>query len=42
VNQLAGRSATPEDVARAILALTTNTYVTGEIMVLDDGLTLVM
>lgn len=36
------RSATAHDVAQAILALTTNTYVTGEITVIDGGLTLVM
>jgi ketoreductase RED2 len=37
-----GRSATPDDVAMAIVALATNPYATGEIMVIDGGLTLVM
>jgi len=36
------RSATPDDCARAVMALVTNSYVTGEIMVVDGGLTLTM
>jgi ketoreductase RED2 len=36
------RSATPEDIAHAVMALATNTYVTGEVMVVDGGLTQVM
>lgn len=35
----AGRSATPDDVAAAVMALVTNTYATGEVFVLDGGLT---
>jgi ketoreductase RED2 len=35
----AGRSATPDDVAAAVMALVTNTYATGEVFVLDVGLT---
>lgn len=34
-----GRSATTDDVSRAVMALVTNSYVTGEIMVVDGGLT---
>ena len=34
-----GRSGTPEDVAAAVIALVTNSYVTGEIFVVDGGLT---
>lgn len=34
-----GRSATPDDVAEATLALVRNRYVTGEIFVVDGGLT---
>ncbi len=37
-----GRSATPDDCARAIMALVTNTYITGEILVVDGGTTLVI
>ena len=36
------RSATADDIAQAVLALATNTYVTGEVMVVDGGLTQVM
>ena len=35
-----GRSATPEDVARAILGLMLADYVTGEVLVVDGGLQL--
>ena len=34
------RSGTPEDVAEVIVALATTTYVTGQIVVVDGGLTL--
>lgn len=34
------RSATPQDCAKAVMSLVTNTYVTGAIMVVDGGLTL--
>ncbi len=34
-----GRSATPDDVAEATLALVRNRYVTGEVMIVDGGLT---
>ncbi len=34
------RSATPDDIARAVVTLVTNTYTTGEIMVVDGGLSL--
>ncbi|HEX6300449.1 MAG TPA: SDR family oxidoreductase [Acidimicrobiia bacterium] len=34
-----GRSATPDEVAAAVMALVTNTYATGEVFVLDGGLT---
>ncbi|HUF99924.1 MAG TPA: SDR family oxidoreductase [Ilumatobacter sp.] len=34
-----GRSATPDDVAEATLALVRNRYVTGEVFVVDGGLT---
>lgn len=34
-----GRSGTPDDVAAAVLALVTNSYATGEIFVVDGGLT---
>jgi len=34
-----GRSGTPDDVAAAVMALVTNAYVTGEIFVVDGGLT---
>lgn len=34
------RSATPDDCARAVIALATNTYITGEIITVDGGLTL--
>lgn len=33
------RSATPDDCAEAVLALVRNRYVTGEIFVVDGGLT---
>lgn len=36
------RSATPDDVAEATLGLVRNRYTTGEIMVVDGGLTMVM
>ena len=36
------RSATPDDIAQAVLALATNTYATGEIMVVDGGLSQIM
>ncbi len=36
------RSATPDDIAQAVMALVTNTYVTGEVMVVDGGLTQIM
>lgn len=35
-----GRSATPDDCAEAVLALIRNRYTTGQIMVVDGGLTL--
>jgi ketoreductase RED2 len=35
----AGRAADPEEIAAAVMALITNTYVTGEIFVVDGGLT---
>lgn len=37
-----GRSATPDDCAEAVLALLRNRYTTGEVMVVDGGVTLVM
>lgn len=37
-----GRSGTPDDVARAVTALVTNGYVTGEVIVVDGGLTQVL
>jgi ketoreductase RED2 len=37
-----GRSSTPEDIAKAVMALVTNSYVTGDVMVVDGGLTQVM
>ncbi|MGD2061714.1 MAG: SDR family oxidoreductase [Acidimicrobiia bacterium] len=36
------RSGTPDEVARAVVLLVTNGYVTGEIMVVDGGLTQVL
>ncbi len=36
------RSATPDDIAKAVMALATNSYVTGEVMVVDGGLTQIM
>ena len=36
------RSATPEDCAEAVLACVRNTYMTGEIIVIDGGITQVM
>lgn len=36
------RSADPDDIAQAVLALVTNSYVTGEVMVVDGGLTQIM
>jgi ketoreductase RED2 len=38
----AGRSGVADDIARAVLALVTNSYVTGEILVVDGGLTQVL
>jgi ketoreductase RED2 len=38
----AGRSATPDDCAEAVLALVRNRYVTGEVLVVDGGLTQVL
>lgn len=38
----ARRSATPDDIAQACLALTTTTYVTGQVLAVDGGLTLVL
>lgn len=35
----AARSGMPDDVARAVMALVTNSYATGEIFVVDGGLT---
>jgi ketoreductase RED2 len=35
------RSATPDDCAEAVLALVRNRYVTGHVMVVDGGVTLV-
>ena len=35
------RSATPDDVAEAVLAFARNRYTTGDIMVVDGGITLV-
>jgi NAD(P)-dependent dehydrogenase (short-subunit alcohol dehydrogenase family) len=37
---LVGRIATPDDVGRAIIALMTNTYITGVVLRVDGGLTL--
>jgi ketoreductase RED2 len=37
-----GRSATPDDIAHAVIALATTTYATGEVMVVDGGLTQVL
>ena len=37
-----GRSATPDEIAHAIYALATNTYTTGEVMVVDGGLSQVI
>ena len=37
-----GRSATPDDCAEAVLALVRNTYVTGHVLTVDGGTTLVM
>jgi len=34
------RSATPEDVAQMTLALTENSYITGQVITVDGGLTL--
>jgi ketoreductase RED2 len=36
------RSATPDDCAEAVLACVRNTYMTGEILVIDGGVTQVM
>lgn len=40
VNEVAplGRTGTPDDIARAVAALVTNTYVTGEVLVVDGGI----
>ncbi len=37
-----GRSAVPDEIAHAVIALATNPYVTGEVMVVDGGLTQVL
>jgi ketoreductase RED2 len=37
-----GRSATPEDCAEAVLALVRNPYITGQILAVDGGTTLVL
>lgn len=37
-----GRVATPDDIADAVLFLVSNTYVSGEVMVVDGGLTQVL
>ncbi len=37
-----GRSAVPDDIAHAVMALVTNPYTTGAIMVGDGGLTQVL
>lgn len=37
-----GRSGAPDDVAAAVMALVTNSYVTGEVFVVDGGLTQVI
>ena len=37
-----GRSATPDDCAEAVLALVRNRYVTGEVLVVDGGLSTVL
>lgn len=34
-----GRSGTPDDVARAVMSVVTNSYVSGQILVVDGGLT---
>lgn len=36
------RTAIPDEIAQAVMALVTNTYVTGEVMVVDGGLTQIM
>jgi ketoreductase RED2 len=36
------RSATPDDVAEAVIGLLRNRYVTGEILVVDGGFTQVV
>lgn len=36
------RSATPDDIAAGVMAMVTNSYVTGDVMVIDGGLTQVM
>ncbi len=38
----AGRSATPDDCAEAVLGFVRNRYITGQVLVVDGGLTLVM
>jgi ketoreductase RED2 len=38
----AGRSATPDDCAEAVLALVRNRYVTGQVLVVDGGLSAVL
>lgn len=37
-----GRSATPDDIAHSVIALATNAYTTGEVMVVDGGLSQVI
>jgi len=43
VSQIApmGRTATPDDVAKAVIDIATSRYITGEVLVVDGGLTLV-
>ena len=36
-----GRSATPDDCAQAVMSCLTNTYMTGSIVVVDGGMTLI-
>lgn len=36
------RSGTPDDVAQAVVSLVTNRYVTGQVFVVDGGLTQVL
>jgi ketoreductase RED2 len=36
------RSATPDDCAEAVIGLLRNTYITGQVVVVDGGTTLVI